>query len=103
MEPSQWLALVLGSSVVSGVVVKAIDWVKEARAGRMQQRRAEVDKVAQAKDRETARAEAAEAAEEEASRRVRILEESLAVHRRQIIDAECLGPAALPPYPSRKD
>lgn len=103
MEPSQWMALVLGSSVVSGVAVKAIDWWRDARAGRMKARRDEVDKATQAKDLETKRADEAEAAEEDRSRRVRILEEALAVTRRQIIDAPCLGPGALLPYPSRKD
>ncbi|MGX9348177.1 hypothetical protein [Microbacterium sp. KNMS] len=103
MEWPQLLALLLTSSAVSGVLVKLLDWAKDARAGQLQKRRAEVDKAIQERDRAIARAEASEAAEDDAARRARIVEESLAVHRRVIIDAPCLGPHHLPPYPSRKD
>lgn len=103
MEPAQIIAALLGSTVLGGIVAKALDWWKDARAGQLQERRAEVDRAIQAKDRETQRADDAEAAEEVQARRVRILEESLAVHRRVIIDASCLGPGYLPDYPSRKD
>ncbi len=103
MEPAQIIAAVLGSSVLGGVITKSMDWIRDARAGHLQERRAEVDKATQHAALETKRADAAEAAEDAAARRSRIVEESLAVHRRLIIDSPCLGPEHLPPYPSRKD
>lgn len=96
MEPAQLITIVLSSSVISGVVLKGIDWVRDARAGQLQKRRAEVDRAITERDK-------AEAAEEVLARRTRVVEESLAIHRRVIIDAPCLGPSDLPPYPSRKD
>lgn len=110
MEPAQIIAAILGSSVLGGVVTKSIDWIRDARAGQLQKRRAEVDRAIA--ERDGARTERDEAlderdaaidAEEEQARRTRIAEESLAIHRRVIIDAPCLGPERLPPYPSRKD
>lgn len=92
MEPAQILAAVLGSSVIGGVVVKSMEWIKDAKAGRMQNRRAEVDRAIAERDE-------AEEAEEKLSRRLRVVEESLAIHRRIIIDAQCLGPDKLPKYP----
>lgn len=103
MEPAQIIAAILGSTVLGGVITKSMDWIRDARAGHLQQRRAEVDKATQHATLETQRADQAEAAEDIAARRARIVEESLAVHRRIIIDAPCLGPEHLPTYPSRKD
>ena len=103
MEPAQIIAAVLGSSVLGGVITNSMDWIRESSSGQLQERRAEVDKATQHAAHETKRADAAEAAEDAAARRSRIVEESLAVHRRLIIDAPCLGPEYLPPYPSRKD
>lgn len=96
MEPAQLLTIILSSSVVSGVALRLFDWARDAHKGQLQKRRAEVDRA-------ITRAESAEAAEDAQARRTRIVEESLAVHRRVIIDAPCLGPEALPAYPSRKD
>ena len=103
MEPAQIIAAVLGSSVLGGVITKSIDWFRDARAGQLQKRRAEVDRAITERDKAITDLEAAEAAEDAQARRARIVEESLAVHRRVIIDAPCLGPEALPAYPSRKD
>ena len=100
MEAAQLITIILSSSVVSGIVLKLFDLIKDARAGQLQQRRAEVDRAETAKDKALARAEAAEEAQ---ARRTRIVEESLAVHRRLIIDAPCLGPGTLPDYPSRSE
>lgn len=110
MEPAQFIAAILGSSVLGGVLTKVIDWIRDARAGHLSERRAEVDRATQrateaekrAADFER-RAADSEAAEDAAARRTRVVEESLFVHRRIIIDASCLGPSALPDYPSRKD
>lgn len=103
MEPAQIIAAILGSSVLGGVITKSMDWIRDARAGHLQQRRAEVDKATQHAAQESQRADEAEEAEDAAARRTRIVEEALWVHRRIIIDAPCLGPSHLPPYPSRKD
>lgn len=103
MEPAQIIAALLGSSVLGGVVTKSLDWIRDARAGHLSERRAEVDRATQRATAEEKRADEAEAAEDAAARRARVVEESLAVHRRIIIDAPCLGPSALPAYPSRKD
>lgn len=82
MDVTQLLVALLGGGVV-GVVVKAIieQW-NLSRQTRTAERR-----------RETDRADTAE-------RDNRMLKESLAVHRRIIIDAPCLGPADLPQWPS---
>lgn len=103
MEPAQLITIILSSSVISGVLLKVLDWIRDARAGHLQKRRAEVDRAITERDRAVSELEAAEAAEDSQARRARIVEESLAVHRRVIIDAPCLGPEALPAYPSRKD
>ena len=103
MEPAQFIAAILGSTVLGGVITKTMDWIKDARAGHLSERRAEVDRATQRATEAERRADASEAAEDAAARRSRVVEESLAVHRRIIIDAPCLGPSALPAYPSRKD
>lgn len=103
MEPVQFIAAFLGSSVLGGVITKSMDWIRDARAGHLSERRAEVDRATQRATQAEQRAEASEEAEDAAARRTRVVEESLAVHRRIIIDASCLGPSDLPPYPSRKD
>lgn len=82
MDVTQLLVALLGGGVV-GVVVKAIieQW-NLSRQTRTTERR-----------RETDRADTAE-------RDNRVLKESLAVHRRIIIDAPCLGPGELPEWPA---
>ena len=100
MEPAQIIAAILGSSVLGGVLTKSIDWIRDARAGHLSERRAEVDRATQRATEAEKRADDAEAAENAAARRNRVVEESLAVHRRIIIDASCLGPSELPAYPS---
>lgn len=110
METQQIVALVSAVLAIGITGTKLWDWWRDARAGQMQKRRAEVDRAITERDKATERADAealradkAEAAEDTAARRTRVIEESLAVHRRLIIDAPCLGPSHLPPYPSRKD
>ncbi|MCB8043619.1 hypothetical protein JM654_03770 [Microbacterium oxydans] len=55
MEPAQIIAALLGSSVLGGVVTKSIDWIRDARAGHLSERRAEVDRAIQRGGRGTAR------------------------------------------------
>lgn len=96
MESTQLITLILTSTVVGGVAVKLIDVARDAMAGHMQKRRAEVDKAFTARDKALAEARWWD-------RWADVLEESLRVHRRQMIDAPCIDPADLPPYPSRPD
>lgn len=95
MEPAQLWTLILTSSVVGGVLTKLIDWARDAVSGHLKERRAEVDRAIAERD-------AAKTAEAEWARRVRIVEESLAIHRLVIINAPCLGPEDLPEYPARR-
>jgi len=48
MEPAQIIAAILGSSVLGGVLTKSIDWIRDARAGHLSERRAEVDRPSNA-------------------------------------------------------
>lgn len=95
-----------------GLLVKILDWIRDARKGHLQQRRAEVD--AAIADRDKARGDRDQAlldltAERAAraadvrwwERWARILEESLALTRRRFIDAPGTDPDELDPYPSR--
>lgn len=82
MDATQILVALLGGGVV-GVVVKAlIEQWNLSRRTRAADRRRETDRA------------------DEAERDNRMLKESLAVHRRIIIDAPCLGPSDLPQWPS---
>ncbi|MDI9889986.1 hypothetical protein [Microbacterium sp. IEGM 1404] len=112
METAQVITLLLTSSVVGGVLTKSLDWIRDARAGHLERRRAEVDKAIA--EREKARAERDQAlldlAAEKAARTAdvawwerwgRILEEALALARRRFIDAPCTDPDDLDPYPPR--
>ncbi len=85
MDPMALIVALGGGGVVGVVFSKVFDQIVKQHETKASRRRSEID-----------RADAAE-------RRARILEESLAIHRRVIIDAECLGPEDLPVYPSRKD
>lgn len=94
LETTQLITLILTSSVVGGVVTKLIDIARDAYAGHMKERRAEVDKAIAERDK--ARAEL-----RWWQRWADIAEEALRVHRRRMIDAPCIDPADLPEYPSR--
>lgn len=114
MDTAQLLTLFLTSSVIGGIVTKLIDWARDARAGHMQKRRAEVDKAIS--ERDTARRERDDAeatlSRERAThgsevrwweRWTRMLEEHTSLVRRRFIDAPCTDPDDLDPYPSRPD
>ncbi|KTS90665.1 hypothetical protein NS183_07715 [Microbacterium testaceum] len=105
MDAAQLLTLILGSSVVGGIATKTIDWIRDARAGHLERRRAEVDKAIGERDRARAERDAAviklTAEREWWERWARILEEALALARRRFIDAPCTDPDELDPYPSR--
>lgn len=82
MDWPQIVTLLLGSSVVSVIGKAVFDQWNLSRTTKAAERRREIDRAASAE------------------RESRILKESLAVHRRIIIDAPCLGPADLPQWPS---
>lgn len=85
LAPVQLIAALGGGGALGAVLVKIIEQLGKRLEMSAANRRSETD-----------RADAAE-------RRARVVEESLAIHRRIIIDAPCLGPGDLPAYPSRKD
>ncbi|MFT4282376.1 hypothetical protein [Microbacterium sp.] len=94
MEQTQIITLILTSTVVGGIVMKLFDVTRDAIAGHLQKRRAEVDKAIA--ERNKARAD-----RDWWERWADVLEESLRIHRRQMIDAPCLDVDDMPPYPSR--
>lgn len=111
MDP-QLVVLILTSSTGGIIVSKTFDWIRDARAGHLEKRRAEVDKAIGERDRARAEREAAllELAAEKTARATdarwwerweRILEEALALARRRFIDAPCTDPDELDPYPAR--
>lgn len=112
MDFAQLATLLLTSSVVGGIATKSLDWIRDARAGHLERRRAEVDKAI--KERDTARGERDRAISDLAAERIarasdiawwerwaRILEEALALARRRFIDAPGTDPDDLDPYPPR--
>lgn len=78
----QLLATLLGGGALGAIVKTSWENVKHSRTTKAEERRREID-----------RANAAE-------RDVRIYKESLAITRRIIIDAPCLGHEYLPEWPS---
>lgn len=110
MEPAQLLTLILGSSVVGGIVTRLFDVVRDWAAGHMEKRRAEVDRAIRERDharkeRDTVLADLAAARHELRwwDRWANILEESLRILRRRFIELPCIDPDDLDPYPSRPD
>ncbi|TLF33220.1 hypothetical protein [Microbacterium sp. 5K110] len=86
-----------------GLLVKILDWVRDARQGHLQKRRAEVDAAIAERDKARVERDVAIARVGWLERWVRILEEALALARRRFIDAPCTDPDELDPYPSRPD
>lgn len=77
----QYLSLFLGSSVLGVVLTRILDHLFKDRPARRLSLSQQVHDL-----------------EDEN----RVLDEALAIHRRLIIDAPCLGPASLPPHPLDK-
>lgn len=96
MEAPTILSLILGSTAGGAIIVKLIDWAREAAAGRVTQRRTEVDSAIKERDMARARADLAEDENERLDIERQELREALYIHRRLIIDAPCLGPDQLP-------
>jgi len=120
MDDFNWVALMValvgggGVGVAIREVVSVVTLARQGVSGKEDRRRSDIvsqrdwalserDKALTERDKALSEKEAAEAAEDARARHGRVLEESLLVHRRVIIEASCLGPEHLPPYPSRKD
>lgn len=103
MENTQLLTLILTSSVVGGVAVKLIDVARDAVAGHLNKRRAEVDKAIAERDKARVERDRALADLGWWRRWADVLEEALRIARRRFIDAPCTDPDELGPYPSRPD
>lgn len=101
MDLPQWVAILLGPGVIGATIPAIIGWMKDARRGRDQARRIEVDRAERRAERAEKEVDEVEEDLHHHARWSRIMEESLAIHRRYIIDAPCLGPDSLPMYPSR--
>lgn len=82
MDVTQLIVVLLGGGVVGVLIKTIVEQVNRARDTKVAQRRQEIDRA------------------ERAERDNRILREALAVHRRIIIDAPCLGPRGLPEWPA---
>ncbi len=89
------------AALAGGFLAKLVDVIRDARAGQLQKRRAEVDRAIKERDAAIARLHESEAEASWWARWSRLLEEALAIHRRRMIDAPCLTEADLPEYPSR--
>lgn len=86
-----------------GLLVKILDWVRDARQGHLQKRRAEVDAAIAERDKARTERDVAIARVGWLERWVRILEEHASLVRRRYIDAPCTDPDDLDAYPSRPD
>ena len=103
MEPTQALALFLSSTVLGVVISKIFDVVRDALAGHLQKRRAEVDKAIAERNKARDERDTARADVRWWMRWSDVLEESLRIHRRQMIDAPCIDTDDMPAYPTRPD
>lgn len=84
--PLSALVTIIVAAVSSAAMWEFAKGLVERARGRPGRRRSDLDKMAAERDREAAER--------------RILQEELSLHRRIIIEAPCLGPDALPPYPA---
>lgn len=84
-----------------GLLVKILDWIRDARKGHLQQRRAEVDAAIAERDKARSERDKALADVGWFERWTRILEEHVSLVRRRYIDAPCTDPGDLDPYPPR--
>lgn len=100
MSADQIVAIIIALAT-GGVLTKLVDWARDARAGHMQKRRAEVDKAITERDEARRERDAARAEVAWYIRWVRILEEHAAIVRRKFIDAPCTDIDDLDPYPAR--
>lgn len=108
MENFNWVALLValvgggGVGVAVREVVSVVTLARQGVSGKEDRRRTDIvamrDWALAERDRAQAAQDAAEVAEAKAAARARVLEESLSMHRRIIIEA--VGPDRLPPYPA---
>lgn len=100
MSAEQIVAIIIALAT-GGVLTKLVDWARDARAGHMQNRRAEVDKAIAERDEARRERDAARVEVAWYVRWTRILEEHAAIVRRKFIDAPCTEVDDLDPYPPR--
>lgn len=84
MQPENWASIILSFLVALGAreaIPGVIKWV----TGTTKRRRAEIDRMAKERDLERMK--------------VRILRESLSLHRRMMYEAPCIPPEKVPDYP----
>lgn len=107
MENFNWVALLValvgggGVGVAVREVVSVVTLARQGVSGKEDRRRTDIvamrDWALAERDKAIAAQDSAEIAEAKSAARARLLEESLSVHRRIIIEA--LGPENLPAYP----
>lgn len=107
MEGTNWVAIIIAVLGAGGVgvavreIVGVITLARQGVSGKEDKRRTDIvamrDWALSERDKALAAQEVAEINEAKSAARSRVLEESLSVHRRIII--ETVGPDRLPPYP----
>lgn len=107
MEGTNWVAIIIAILGAGGFgaaireVVSVVTLARQGVSGKEDKRRTDIvamrDWALAERDKAQAAADAAEINEAKSAARSRVLEESLSVHRRIII--ETVGPDRLPPYP----
>jgi hypothetical protein len=99
-DTAQWVAIVI--ALLTGTFGRdLVAWLRAALKGRNAARRTEVDRAIAERDKARQERDAAQSETSWWARWARIVEESLGLHRRQMIDASCIRPEDLPPYPNR--
>lgn len=97
-SPIQFLVMFLSSTVVSGVILKLIDMIRDGVQGATARRRSEVETAVTERDTARKAVSDLQAMIRTRDARIRILEESLHIHRRRII--ENIGEHELPEWPN---
>lgn len=107
MEGTNWVAIIIAIVGAGGIgaaireVVSVVTLARQGVSGKEDKRRTDIvsmrDWALAERDKALAAQDAAEINEAKSAARSRVLEESIAVHRRIIIEA--VGPDRLPPYP----
>lgn len=97
-----WIAIAV-AALGGGFLRDVGKWVVDSWKGRNAARRDEVARAIAERDKAVLERDAARSELSWWQRWARIVEESLALHRRRMIDAPCLTDQDIPTYPSRPD
>ena len=101
MDSTQFVVTLLSSGVVGAVAVKLVEMLRDYVAGRAQKKRDEVDRAAQEAEKERRRADEYKSRAFQAESWSDVIEEEARLYRRMIIEAPCLDPNDLPPFPHK--